>query len=160
MQVSEVLKKVKGFPIKRYCVTGGEPMLQKDAMELIDRLADMGDVSVETNGSIDITPLVSAKAMISMDYKTPSSGMESRMLDDNLSLLNKNDQIKFVIADLDDYDFALDIIDENDIAAELIFQPEGSSPVKTLAERVVKDGLDVRVLPQLHKNIWGDKKGV
>ncbi len=159
MDIPEVMNRVAEYPSHRYCVTGGEPLLQDDLMDLVERLQELGEVSLETNGSLDIEPFLSTQAMISMDYKVPSSGMTSKVRKENVNLLREKDQLKFVIANIDDYDFALKVIEENDIHAELVFQPEGGTHLKMLADRVVKDGVDVRVLPQLHKLIWGEEKG-
>ncbi len=159
MDIPEIINKTAKYPSHRYCITGGEPLLQKDLMELLEHLLELGDVSIETNGSLDIEPFVSTKGMISMDYKTPSSSMTSKVRKENVDLLREKDQLKFVIANVDDYDFALEVIEENDIHAEVVFQPEGGTQLKMLADRVVKDGVDARVLPQLHKLIWGEEKG-
>ncbi|MFO8109054.1 MAG: 7-carboxy-7-deazaguanine synthase QueE [Thermoplasmata archaeon] len=158
MGVNEIMKKVDEYPVKRFCITGGEPLLQKDTIGLVERLKTEGEVSLETNGSLDITPFISEGVMISMDYKTPSSGMSSKVRRKNLDLLGRKDQLKFVIANFDDYDFALNVIEEKEIHAEIVFQPEGGTQLKMLADRVIKDGVDVGVLPQLHKLIWGEKE--
>jgi len=95
-----------------------------------------------------------------MDYKTPSSGMCEKMRDENIDFLKTTDVLKFVIADKDDYDFAKETVKKLDPPSEIVFQPVHGIELKDLAEWVIEDGIDVRVLPQLHKLIWGDKKGV
>lgn len=147
----------------RVCFTGGEPMLQPDAVELITRLVSKGvQVVLETNGSVDLSqvprdPLV----MISMDIKCPSSGMTDRMLLSNLGLLSRKDQLKFVIRDDADLDFAVDFVRSHDPDTNIIFGPVGGTDrLEWLVQRVLDEHLDVRVLPQLHKIIWGDRKGV
>lgn len=148
--------------VRGVCLTGGEPLLQKDAPDLLRRLSDEGKtVVLETNGSVDlgIVP-VSDRIIISMDVKCPSSGMADRMLISNLAHLSCKDQVKFVIADAADLEYAERFVRENSITANVIFSPVGGVGLGMLAEEVVARRLDVRVLPQLHKIIWGDRKGV
>ena len=161
MSVDEVIDRVGDC--FRVCFTGGEPMLQPDALELIQGLISRGiQVVLETNGSIDLSsvpndPLV----MISMDIKCPSSGMTDRMLLSNLDLLSKKDQLKFVIKDERDLDFAVNFLREHQVDTNVIFGPVGGTDrLEWLVDRVLKEKMDVRVLPQLHKIIWGDRKGV
>ena len=161
MTVDEIVDRVGDC--FRVCFTGGEPMLQPDAVELIDRLVGKGiQVVLETNGSVDLSgvpndPLV----MISMDIKCPSSGMTDRMRWENLSLLKPKDQLKFVIRDQADLDFAVGFVRSHRIPCPVIFGPVGGTGrLEWLVDRVLKEHLDVRVLPQLHKIIWGDRQGV
>lgn len=144
------------------CVTGGEPMLQKDMPELLGRLADAGKtVVLETNGSVDVSDVpVSDGIIISMDIKCPSSGMSDRMLLSNLDRLSKKDQLKFVIGGREDMEFAIRFIEDRHIDAQVVFSPVGGMELRPLADEVVRRRLDVRVLPQLHKIIWGDMKSV
>ncbi|MBR2254809.1 MAG: radical SAM protein [Candidatus Methanomethylophilaceae archaeon] len=145
------------------CVTGGEPMLQRDMPELLDILLSMGKkVVLETNGSVDLSALPrNGNLMISMDVKCPSSGMEDRMEFRNLSLLDTKDQLKFIVADNCDFDYALEILKKYPTRTNVIFCPVGGTErLEWLAERVLASGLDARVLPQLHKIIWGDKRSV
>ena len=148
MSVDEILEEVGDC--FRVCFTGGEPMLQPDAVELIERLVSKGiQVVLETNGSVDLSvvpkdPLV----QISMDWKCPSSGMTDRMLPSNLDVLSEKDQLKF-------------IIETHDIRSAIIFGPVGGTErLEQLVQRVLDEHLDIRVLPQLHKIIWGDRTGV
>ena len=161
MTVPEIMDAVGGC--RTVCVTGGEPMLQEDIGELLDALISAGKkVVLETNGSIDLSsvpkdPLI----MISMDIKCPSSGMTDRMLVSNLSLLSRKDQLKFIIKDQADYDFAVSYLREHPVDTNVIFGPVGGTDkLEWLVESVLRDDVDARVLPQLHKIIWGDKKGV
>lgn len=161
MSVDEILGEVGDC--FRVCLTGGEPMLQSDAPDLIQRLIGRGiQVVIETNGSVDLSdvpddPLV----MISMDIKCPSSGMTDKMLLSNLDLLSRKDQLKFVIKDERDLDFAVDFVKEHNPDTNIIFGPVGGTDrLEWLVQRVLEEHLDIRVLPQLHKIIWGDKKGV
>lgn len=161
MTVDEIVDRVGDCP--RVCLTGGEPMLQDDALELIGRLVDMGrQVDLETNGSVDLSgvpddPLV----LISMDWKCPSSGMTDRMLDSNLDLLSMKDQLKFVIDTEEDLDYAVDFVKTRKPGTNIIFGPVGGTGrLEWLTDRVLSEGVDARVLPQLHKIIWGNKTGV
>ena len=144
------------------CFTGGEPLEQSDAGELIERLVRAGKtVVLETNGSKDLTDVpASEKIIISMDIKCPSSGMQDRMCLNNLNILSRKDQLKFVISDRTDLEYAERFLQEHPVDTNVIFSPVGGMDLGFLAEEVVAKKLDVRVLPQLHKIIWGDKQGV
>ena len=144
------------------CFTGGEPLEQSDAGELIERLVRAGKtVVLETNGSKDLTDVpASDKIIISMDIKCPSSGMQDRMCLNNLNILSRKDQLKFVISDRTDLEYAERFLQEHPVDTNVIFSPVGGMDLGFLAEEVVAKKLDVRVLPQLHKIIWGDKQGV
>ena len=102
----------------------------------------------------------SENVLVSMDVKCPSSKMTDRMDWNNLALLRPKDQLKFVLADEGDYEFAVDIVRRYDPDTEIIFSPVGGMEARPIAERVVESGLNVRVLLQLHKIIWGNMKGV
>ena len=161
MTVDDILEEVGDC--FRVCFTGGEPMLQPAAVELIERLVSKGiQVVLETNGSVDLSevprdPLV----MISMDIKCPSSGMTDRMMLSNIDLLSSKDQLKFVIKDQADLDFAVGFVRSHRIPCPVIFGPVGGTGrLEWLVDRVLREHLDVRVLPQLHKIIWGDRQGV
>lgn len=161
MTVDEILDEVgDAF---RVCFTGGEPMLQPDAVELIGRLVSRGiQVVLETNGSVDLSTVPGGSLVqISMDWKCPSSGMTGRMLESNLGILSGKDQLKLIIKDQGDLDFAVDFVRSHDIACPVIFGPVGGiDRLEWLVQRVLDEHIDVRVLPQLHKIIWGDRKGV
>ena len=148
--------------LENVCLTGGEPLEQADAPELLSELAKAGKtVVLETNGSKDLSAVPkSGNIIISMDIKCPSSGMQDRMFLPNLTLLSKKDQLKFVIADRADLDYAENFIREHPVDTNIIFSAVGGLDIKSLAEEVVSKKLDVMVLPQLHKIIWGNKQGV
>ncbi len=147
---------------KDVCLTGGEPMLQKDALELLRRLSDAGKtVVLETNGSVSLKDVPdSENIIISMDIKCPFSGMQDKMDFSNLSLLKKKDQLKFVISDGVDLEYAVGILEKYKPECEVIFTPVGGMDIEPLAEEVVVRRIDARVLPQLHKIIWGNKRAV
>ncbi|HSE84338.1 MAG TPA: radical SAM protein [Thermodesulfobacteriota bacterium] len=164
MTIEEVKREIERFGCKRVCLTGGEPLIQKKELEVLARdLVDEGyNVVLETSGHKEPPPIFWAESsLISMDCKCPSSGMQGKM---NFSLFEKlrpKDQLKFVIQDEADYEYAKEILKKYQIKANIIFQPVYGTNLKWLTERVLEDKLvDVKVLPQLHKIIWGNIKGV
>ena len=160
MKIQDIMEEVERYGIKRVCLTGGEPLLQEGSRILMKELLDKGyHIVLETNGSLPIDA-VDERVLISMDWKTPSSREQDKMLESNLKYLKKKDQLKFVIADEGDYRYALHIIESHELGTEIIFQPLGGMNLRWLAERIIEDRVDVRVLPQLHKVIWGDERGV
>ncbi|MEM1513585.1 MAG: radical SAM protein [Candidatus Thermoplasmatota archaeon] len=159
MNAEKILEKIKKWNCKRVCITGGEPLLQDEVYYLIDKLISLGYyVSVETNGSISIRNLAERDVIIKMDYKLPSSGFEKFMLKDNLKILRERDELKFIIADRDDYEFAKYIIGSNIIKCSIIMQPVWKK-CKELAEWILEDEIDTRLSIQIHKIIWGEKRG-
>ena len=161
MTVPEIMEEIGSC--RTVCVTGGEPMIQKDILDLLDALirADK-KVVLETNGSIDLKDVPKdSRIMISMDIKCPSSGMQDRMLDSNIGLLSEKDQLKFIIKDQTDFDYAVRYLKEHPARTNVIFGPVGGTEkLQWLVESVLENDVDARVLPQLHKIIWGDKRGV
>ena len=162
MTSHQVLDEVEKNTIPFVCLTGGEPMLQEGILEIIADLLDAGHhVTVETNGSLPLESLPNSDdLLISMDVKCPSSGMSDRLHRDNLEFLGPRDQLKFIIADRVDYLYAKKVLRENEINCPIIMTPVGGTDLKELASWVLSDHLWVRVLPQLHKLIWGEKRGV
>ena len=162
MSVHAVHDEVERLGAPFVCLTGGEPMLQDDIIPLVEYLLDSEHhVSIETNGSLPLDTLPNSEdLLISMDVKCPSSGMSGTLHHDNLEFLGPRDQLKFIIADRVDYLFAKKVIRENEINCPIIMTPVGGTDLKELASWVLSDHLWVRVLPQLHKLIWGEKRGV
>ena len=161
MTIDEILRDLDQYPTRLCCLTGGEPLLQPDAETLVSALILNGyHVSVETNGSLIIQPLIHHDDLIiSMDIKCPSSGMTDRMKLENLDMLRATDQLKFIITDKHDYDFAKDLLLRHHPACEVFFQPVwGTDPTK-LAGWILADGLPVRLGIQLHKILWGNRRG-
>ena len=160
ISVDEIMELVKDE--KDVCLTGGEPMLQKDTLELLDKLSRAGKtVVLETNGSISVKDVpVNDKIIISMDIKCPCSEMQDRMEFGNIALLREKDQLKFVISDGSDLEYAIEILGKYKPRCEVIFTPVGGMDIEPLAEEVVERRIDARVLPQLHKIIWGNKRAV
>lgn len=161
MSIEQILAEVRDMGCVHVAVTGGEPLIQDGAFDLIEALLDTGYfVTVETNGSVDLTSLPRNEyLLVSMDIKCPSSGMAEHMIFDNVNMLWPNDQLKFVIADDRDYDYALKVLEETEPQCHVIFTPVGGTQLDILAQWVLRDGLNVRVLPQLHKLIWGGERG-
>ena len=162
IDIGTILKRVDESGMEWVCITGGEPLLQEDVYRLIDALLRRGHrVLLETNGSILIDKLPTEENLvISLDIKTPSSKMEKAMKFENLQYLGPEDFVKFVIKDEKDFQYAKEIIEKYKIEQEIVFQPVGGTELKWLAEKVLEEGLNIRVLPQLHKIIWGNKRGV
>ena len=162
---NQIVKKVESFDCKFIEFTGGEPLLQENFIELIRYFSQKDyTVAIETNGSIDISKLPENVIRI-IDVKCPSSGMVEHFNIENLLYINSNDEIKFVIANEEDYEWAKDFYLREiryKIKAEIIFSPAFSLlEPKSLAEWILRDGLEVRMQLQLHKYIWHpEERGV
>jgi 7-carboxy-7-deazaguanine synthase len=162
--LDDIVDKVKTYPTKLVTVTGGEPLAQPDCLPLLRLLIQEGyRVSLETSGALPIASVPEPVSIV-LDLKTPGSGEVHRNLYENIAELRSKDQIKFVILDKADYDWARFKISELDLTArveEVLFSPvyESLTPVQ-LAEWILEDGLEVRLQVQLHKLLWGDKPGV
>ncbi|MDP1520562.1 7-carboxy-7-deazaguanine synthase QueE [Porticoccus litoralis] len=161
--LTQILDEVAVFATPRVCVTGGEPLAQKSCLELLTALCDRGyAVSLETAGALSVAD-VDPRVVKVMDLKTPASGEAHRNLYDNLSLLQTTDQIKFVICDRQDYEWARLKLDELSLperVGEILFSPShGSLQAKELAEWILEDRLPVRFQLQLHKLLWNDTPG-
>ena len=160
LSIQHILDEVAQYNAQYVCVTGGEPMAQSNCLKLLDSLIDSGyNVSMETSGSIDITP-VNTKVSIVMDIKTPSSTEEHQNRYENLPILKSKDQLKFVIASRSDFDWCTEILDNHEVESDILFSPvyESLKPVE-LAEWILEKKLKVRLQVQLHKLLWGDQKG-
>lgn len=166
ISTDDLLDQVKAFGCKLVEVTGGEPLAQKNAFALIHRLCEEGfEVLIETGGFCS-TSEVDERAAIILDIKCPASLEESRNHWPNLALLRPHlDEVKFVIANRGDWDYAVNIINEHQLEtrtkAILISPAWGIIDLKDLADWVTGSGLNVRLQLQLHKYIWGpDVHGV
>lgn len=162
MTEAAVLAEVARYPARQVCVTGGEPLAQKECLPLLSALCDAGyDVSLETSGALDIAPVDPRVARI-MDLKAPDSGEAGKNLWANLACLNARDEIKIVIASREDYEWARDAVHLHrlDTRCPVLFSPaQGSLEPALLAEWILEDGLPVRFQLQLHKLLWGNMKG-
>lgn len=157
MTLDEVITEVREIGCRTVEITGGEPLVQKDVFELVSRLCDEGyEVLVETSGSIDTSP-VDPRAKIILDLKCPGSGEVDRNLWSNLDRLQPHDEIKFVIADRADYEWAREVVRERKLENFTVLMSPvwGELELKPLAEWILADGLDVRLQTQLHKHVWG-----
>jgi 7-carboxy-7-deazaguanine synthase len=162
--IEDILAKVESYGCRLVELTGGEPLAQSDARSLITQLCDRGyDVLVETSGAID-TAAVDDRAHVILDVKCPGSGMTDRMHWPNLDRLTAKDEVKFVVADRADYEWARQILGEHHLTSRctvLISPVHGSLDPRQLAEWVLADRLPVRLQLQLHKLIWApDMRGV
>jgi 7-carboxy-7-deazaguanine synthase len=163
MSVDAVLETVETHGLTAVCVTGGEPLAQPEVHTLLSALCDSGyRVSLETSGALDIAAVDERVARI-VDFKTPASGESTRNLWSNVRHLRSRDEVKFVVCDRADYDWARFKIDEHELsrrAGEVLFSPsaDGLAPAD-LAAWIVEDRLPVRMQLQLHKIIWGDEPG-
>ncbi len=160
--IESVLADVGKYPARQVCVTGGEPLSQKDCLPLLTALCDAGyEVSLETSGAIDVADVDPRVARI-MDLKAPDSGESARNRWENLTALNQRDEVKIVIASRRDYEWAREVLRERQLAriCPILFSPAQSLiEPQSLAEWILQDGLDVRFQLQLHKLLWGNMQG-
>ena len=163
IEIADILAKVAEFSTPYVTVTGGEPLAQKDSLVLLRQLCDAGySVSLETGGAIDISP-VDERVSVILDVKTPGSGEEKNNLWGNLSHIKATDEVKFVLCDYADYQWAKQILAKYKLIEKcpVLFSPVYSQVNPTqLAEWVLADKLAVRMQLQLHKILWGEKPGV
>lgn len=164
MSIEAVLTAVREFGCPLVEVTGGEPLQQPEAFTLIERLCSDGyTVLVETSGAIDIGA-VDPRAHVILDVKCPGSGMVDRMQWSSLGRLTPKDEVKFVIMDRADYEWAKGVVDEHCLARRcpVLFGPVfGALDPRTLAEWILADRMPVRFQMQLHKYMWApDARGV
>ena len=159
----EILATVASYQAQYVCVTGGEPLAQKGCHDLLKMLCDAGyKVSIETSGAMDIAQ-VDERVSVIMDIKTPGSGEERKNLWSNIAALSAKDEVKFVLVDRADYDWAKQILVQYDLTSicPLLFSPVYKTlPPADLAAWVLEDHLPVRMQVQLHKILWGEKAGV
>lgn len=161
--IDDILTQVASYSPRYICVTGGEPLAQPECLTLLRALCDAGyEVSLETSGAMpvaDVDPRVSKV----VDLKTPASGEQHRNLMENLDHLGAKDQVKFVICDRDDYDWARFQVDQHRLperVGEVLFSPSFEQlPARDLADWIIDDNLPVRFQLQLHKLLWQDAPG-
>ena len=161
LTIEQIKNKIKKYKCNHICITGGEPLIQKDITYLINELLkERYAIGIETNGSINIKPIIEKeKLMISCDIKCPSSKMHKEMVFENIQMLDKKDQLKFVISNKKDYDYAKKIIQKYSPKCMVFFQPNWKKDPEKLADWILNDNLNVKLSLQLHKIIWGDVKG-
>ena len=162
MSVEMVIDEVEKFGVNRVTVTGGEPLAQPECISLLKTLCDQGfAVSIETSGALAINKIDPRVTKV-MDLKTPSSGEHRRNLYDNLAHLNEDDEIKFVISDREDYDWAKTTITDHNLVecVHVLLSPNHQAlHPRELGEWILRDRLPVRLQVQLHKYLWGDEPG-
>ena len=160
--LDEILQEVGRYHTRHVTVTGGEPLAQKPCLELLIRLCNAGyEVSLETSGALDISD-VDPRVVKIMDLKTPGSGEAARNRYSNLQYLQSQDQIKFVLCDRKDYDWAVALLKQHALAdkCEVLFSPvHGQLEPRQLADWILADQLPVRFQLQLHKLLWGNEPG-
>lgn len=165
MSVPDIIAEVKKYDCKRVTLTGGEPMIQADAFDLIKELTGEGySVEIETSGAVDLKPLKDLMldhCIVTMDWKCPSSEMRDRMFESNLDVLDYDDVLKFVVGSQEDLDEVGKIKDRTN--AQIFVSPVfGKIELRDIAERIINEGWNnVRLQLQLHKFCWDpDKRGV
>lgn len=163
LEIADILQKVAGFGTKYVTVTGGEPLAQKECYGLLKALCDADySVSLETGGAMDVAP-VDPRVSIILDIKTPASNEEKNMRWENLQHISPKDEIKFVICNRADYDWAKAKLIELKLTEKcpVLFSPSYHDlKAEELASWVLADQLPVRMQVQLHKILWGEKQGV
>lgn len=163
ISLDQLLGKAESYNTKHVCITGGEPLAQKNVHGLISLLCDEGySVSIETSGALDVS-MIDKRASIVMDIKTPGSGEVSRNLYKNIEHLQAKDQIKFVICNRADYLWASEQVRERNLSQQVdtvLFSASiDELPFRDLADWILQDQLHVRFQMQLHKLIWDDAPG-
>ncbi len=162
ISIEAIVQRVGTYGARHVCVTGGEPLAQKRCLSLLERLCDGGhEVSLETSGAIDIAD-VDGRVRRVVDLKAPGSGESARNLWSNVECLRAQDQVKIVLADRADYEWALGVVRERalDQRCPVLFSPvHGSLDARELAEWILADRAPVRFQMQLHKLLWDDAKG-
>jgi len=157
-----ILDQVAACETRHVTVTGGEPLAQTQCMDLLTRLCDAGyEVSLETSGALDVSG-VDARVVKVMDLKTPGSGEGDKNRWQNIEHLSPQDQIKFVLCDRNDYDWAKQILAQYQLLSrcEILFSPcFGQLEAKTLAAWILEDKLQIRFQLQLHKILWDNEPG-
>ena len=160
--IASVLAEVAKYPARQVCVTGGEPLAQKECLPLLTALCDAAyDVSLETSGALDITG-VDPRVSCIMDLKAPESGECAKNRWENLPRLGIRDEIKIIIASRGDYEWARQTLVErglDSLCPVLLSPAPGLIEPRDLADWILADGLNVRFQLQLHKLLWGNMQG-
>ena len=160
--LGSLLERVADFGVPTVCVTGGEPLAQKNCLPMLAALCDAGySVSLETSGALDVSKVDSRVSRI-VDIKPPESGEVARNRWENIAHLTPHDEIKFVLANRADYEWAREVIRTRKLAqiCPVLFSPvQGELAPASLAEWIIDDRLPVRLQVQLHKVLWGNAPG-
>lgn len=163
MMIDQILTEVQSYGAQHVCVTGGEPLAQKNCMALLSALCDLDfSVSLETSGAISIEA-IDERVCVVMDLKTPASGEQNKNLMTNIGHLALKDQLKFVICDRNDYEWSKQQLLEYQLdkkVSDVLFSPSfGNIDLQKLSSWILEDKLPVRMQVQLHKIIWNDAAG-
>jgi 7-carboxy-7-deazaguanine synthase len=163
IECATILEQVAAYGARYVTVTGGEPLAQPDCRALLSALVEAGyETSLETSGALDIGR-IDPRVVRIVDIKTPGSGEVQRNRWENVALLTRRDQVKFVLCDANDYTWAREMCAKYDLverAGEVLFSPSFKQlDAATLAEWILRDRLHVRLQIQLHKVLWGDEPG-
>ena len=162
MNFDEIEAMIAGLNLRYVTVTGGEPLAQKNCLDLLRNLCDQGYiVSLETSGALDISE-VDPRVIRVMDIKAPASGESGNNRWENVQYLREQDQVKFVLCNRKDYMWAKSILYEHQLMhrCEVLFSPAFDNlEFRQLAEWVLEDRLPVRFQLQLHKLLWGNERG-
>lgn len=162
MSLAEIIKQVAEYSPRYVTVTGGEPLAQKNCLLLLRALCDAGyEVSLETGGALDISA-ADKRVMRIVDIKTPASGEAAKNRWENLALLTPHDEIKFVLCDEKDYQWAKQILRQYTLTEKcpVLFSPaHGTLEATQLADWILRDRLQVRLQVQLHKLLWNNVPG-
>ena len=161
--IDQIAGQVASYKPRYVTVTGGEPLAQKRCIQLLTRLCDDGyEVSLETSGAMTVAE-VDDRVVKVVDLKTPASGEVERNDFDNIAMLNPHDQVKFVICNREDYEWARFKLDEYQLpgrVSDVLFSPShGQLSGRDLAEWILQDNLPVRMQLQLHKYLLNDEPG-
>lgn len=174
--IAEVIERISHYKSRRICFTGGEPLIHREkSAALILAMAELPhivDIHIETNGAIDIAPFatlrekhetIKKKVRFVIDYKLPASGEKEKMIDANFTPLSERDEIKFVIADDEDFEVAKQVVEQFHKQGQVLFSPVWETmPPKKLVEKILAESLvDVKLSLQMHKVIWDpNERGV
>lgn len=162
VSLDALLARVADFGVQTVCVTGGEPLAQKNSLPLLAALCDAGySVSLETSGALDVSRVDPRVSRI-VDIKPPESGEDARNRWENIAHLTPHDEIKFVLANRADYEWACAVLRERQLGriCPVLFSPvQGELEPAQLADWIVADRLPVRMQVQLHKLLWGNTPG-
>lgn len=162
MSIGEIEAAVMGFNLRHVTVTGGEPLAQRNCLELLSRLCDQNHiVSLETSGALDVSA-VDPRVIKVMDIKTPASGESKKNHWENIKYLREQDQVKFVLCNRSDYVWAQGIVRDYQLMdrCQVLFSPSFDElEPRELAEWMVEDRLPIRLQLQLHKLLWGNERG-
>ena len=163
MKISEIISEINKYPTDLVMITGGEPLLQENCIYLMQELLNKDySVMLETSGSLKLKDVPKSVIKI-VDFKCPTSSMMDKNDWTIITDIQKEDEIKFVIANKEDYDWSKKMIKNYNLnkICPILFSPVYNKiDISTLADWILEDGLNVKLQMQLHKHIWGEKKGV